>query len=224
MSDELSNHYSQDFYDSLRSGSIQSAQVILPIVFEQFGTPTTLLDVGGGEGAWSCVALDLGVQDVRLVDGNHVNPMELLIDKAHFIPRDLSESISIEETFDMVMCLEVVEHLPETRAKSIVKELCALAPMVLFSAAIPGQGGAHHVNEKWLSYWSDLFAQEGAIMVDSVRPIIWNRTEVEWWYRQNTVVFLRTELVNSSLNNRLIDLVHPEAWIAYGNDSRVLDI
>jgi len=39
--------------------------------------------------------------------------------------------------------------------------LVKAAPVVLFSAAIPLQGGTEHVNEQWQSYWAKLFAEHG---------------------------------------------------------------
>ena len=64
-----------------------------------------------------------------------------------------------------------------------------LLPLVLFSAAVPGQGGSHHINEQWPSYWRSLFAAEGFKLFDPIRPLIRHNSSVQWWYRQNLLVF-----------------------------------
>ena len=86
----------------------------------------------------------------------------------------------------------MAEHLDPSRAASFVSDLCALAPVVLFSAAVPGQGGTHHVNEQWPGYWQDLFAVEGYLMSGALRWLIWNDDRVENWYRQNLMVCARS--------------------------------
>ena len=58
--------------------------------------------------------------------------------------------------------LEVAEHLSPGRAESFISDLCQAAPVVLFGAAIPGQGGVGHLNEQWQSYWANLFEACGS--------------------------------------------------------------
>jgi hypothetical protein len=83
----------------------------------------------------------------------------------------------------------VAEHLPEDSAKSFVAALVGAAPVILFSVAIPNQGGTHHVNERWQSYWAALFAEHGYIALDCVRPAVFGDQRVELWYRQNILMF-----------------------------------
>ena len=66
------------------------------------------------------------------------------------------------------------------------------APLVLFSAAVPGQGGSRHINEQWPSYWSR-FGAEGLRLFDPIRPLIRNDSSVRWWYRQNLLMFASPE-------------------------------
>ena len=89
-------------------------------------------------------------------------------------------------------------------------ELCALAPTVVFSAAIPGQGGTQHVNEQWQSYWVELFEQQGFGVHDPLRPAIWDDESVDVWYRQNLLVFGRGRVSDLVV----ADLVHPAQWSA----------
>lgn len=64
-------------------------------------------------------------------------------------------------------------------------DLCALAPVVLFSAAAPGQGGLGHVNEQWPAYWVERFERHGYRCSGALRWRFWCDDRVESWYRQN---------------------------------------
>lgn len=57
---------------------------------------------------------------------------------------------------DLVVCLEVAEHLPPWHAGKLLR-LLVLAPRVVFSAAHPNQGGHLHVNERPAEYWRARF-------------------------------------------------------------------
>ena len=63
--------------------------------------------------------------------------------------------------FDLVLSLEVAEHLPSECAEAFVESLVNLGPVILFSAAIPYQGGENHVNEQWPEYWVGVLSGEG---------------------------------------------------------------
>ncbi len=89
----------------------------------------------------------------------------------------------------MAVCLEVGEHLPATAAPGLVQALTEAAPVVLFSAALPGQGGANHINEQWSWYWEELFAGQGFVRLDPIRPRVWRNPDVYWWYHQNTLLY-----------------------------------
>jgi hypothetical protein len=109
--------------------------------------------------------------------------------------------------------MEVAEHLPEARAEGLVGDLVRLAPVVLFSAAIPGQGGTGHINEQYLSYWVNHFAARDYVLLDFIRPSLWNDERCDWWYRQNVVLFAHKDDPISRLKVRSgIDYVHPQIY------------
>ena len=91
-----------------------------------------------------------------------------------------------------------------------------MADMILFSAAVPGQGGTGHLNEQWLSYWARLFLAEGYLPVDGLRARIWWDERIEFWYRQNIVLFCRAEIAASVASRLesgpLLDVVHPRLF------------
>ncbi len=91
------------------------------------------------------------------------------------------------------MSMEVAEHLPEPYSKEFVKALTALSDIILFSAAIEGQGGTYHINEQMPEYWSKIFKELGFVAVDCIRPVIWENEQVEWWYKQNILLYVKEE-------------------------------
>jgi hypothetical protein len=134
-----------------------------------------------------------------------------MINPTRFHARDLEHGVGLDRTFDLAICLEVAEHLRKQSATRLVADLASLAPVVVFSAAVPGQGGLHHVNEQWPSYWAALFAGHGYAVADPIRPVIWDDDSVEWWYRQNVLVYSREPLPGQP-HDPLQPIVHPAMY------------
>lgn len=179
-------------YD-LSQGAKRSANVIVPMVVKAY-QPRSVIDVGCGVGTWLSVFAAYGVDRILGVDGYDIDRSQLVIPEACFLARDLaSHLLWLNERFDLAVCLEVVEHLPKERADGFIEDLTDLSGRVLFSAAVPGQGGTNHINEQPLSYWQEGFACHGYRMVDELRPGIAGDERVDWWYRQNIVVFERED-------------------------------
>lgn len=169
----------------------------------------SVVDVGCGLGAWLSVFAEHGIADYLGVDG-YVEP-PLMIDPTRFEARDLEHGVGLDRTFDLAVCLEVGEHLREEAATKLVSDLVMLAPTVMFSAAVPGQGGIHHVNEQWPDYWAALFGAHSYVASDPIRPLIWDDDSVDWWYRQNILVYSR-ERLSSAIHDPLRRIVHPAMY------------
>lgn len=184
--------YDPTFYAIQADGSHRSARRIVPVVLEWVGA-RSVLDVGCGVGTFLSVFAGHGVDDVQGVDGDYVPRDRLRIDPARFRPHDLAAPLDLGRRFDLVVSLEVAEHLPDAAADGFVESLCRHGHTVLFSAAVPRQGGTHHVNERWPSYWIPKFAARGYEVFDVVRPAIWDDGTVEYWYRQNCLLFADAE-------------------------------
>jgi hypothetical protein len=171
-----------------------SAQHVVPLVSSLIH-PSSVVDVGCGSGAWLDVFREHGADRILGLDGHNIDPAWLCIPKACFRAVDLSQPFQLAEFFDLAVCLEVAEHLPKQSAWGFIRSLVRLAPVILFSAAVPLQGGTHHINEQWPAYWQDLFAKHGYRMLDLIRKEIWSKPEVQFWYRQNILLFVREDLV-----------------------------
>jgi hypothetical protein len=96
--------------------------------------------------------------------------------------------------FDVAISMEVAEHLPSTCANVFVRLLTSLAPVVVFTAAPPGQGGVDHVNEQPPEYWIQLFELHGfqlnRDLSDRWRKR-WEANRVVSFYHKNLMIFRR---------------------------------
>ena len=188
--------YDAQFQEYTLAMSKRSAEVVIPILYEAL-RPTSVLDLGCGRGAWLRVWSEQGAGDVVGVDGDYVQPGDLVVEPVAFRASDLGERVDLGRRFDLVESLEVAEHLPERRAPGFVADLCRHGPIVLFSAAPPGQGGEQHVNEQPYEYWRALFAERGYEPFDFVRPRIESHPEVAPWYRYNVILYVHRSAIAS---------------------------
>ena len=215
--------YTEEFYEYVREGSKESAKEIIPIIFE-FIQPKSVIDVGCGVGTWLSVFQAHGVEDVWGIDGDYVDKNAIEIPKERFLTFDLKNPFRLNRQFDLVVSLEVGEHLPNECAETFVDSLTKLAPVILFSAAIPFQGGTQHVNEQWQDYWVKHFQKKGYVAIDCIRNRVWENERVEFWYAQNMLVFAKREYLElegayllkqqfESTNIFQRSIVHPSKYL-----------
>jgi SAM-dependent methyltransferase len=207
--------YTDSFFESRSEGSLNSAKEIVPVILKMLPGIKSVVDVGCGTGTWLKIFKESGIQDVLGLDGNYVNRERLVISQAEFGPTDLSVSFTIPHQFDLLISLEVAEHLPPAFAEEFVKILTQASNQIVFSAAVPNQGGTNHINEQLPSYWIRLFSKLGFKCYDVLRPILWNNSKIAIEYKQNTFLFLKEGsnvplLKDLHLNNYQYDAIHPD--------------
>lgn len=202
-------------YEVIRDGIQRSAKVVVPDLYDLF-MPDSVIDVGGGEGWWGRAFWELGA-DVLVVDetidelgwehydgrhtfwGRRVDLTDPPLIQAH-----ADADVDIRR-WDVALCLEVAEHIDEAHSSQLIDWLTDLAPIVVFSAAVPGQGGHGHVNEQWPAYWVEHFERCGFQVSGALRWRYWGNENVEPWYQQNLLV---------AANPNRID---PDDWNHAGN-------
>lgn len=220
--------YSHEFYRAQEKSDGGCA--IIANLLNSLINPHSVVDVGCGIGQMILAMKTTGVDQVIGIDGPWVPMKGLMFPEKDFISIDFTDlSFPITKQFDLVVCLEVAEHLPPQNAKMFINFLASLGPIVAFSAAIPFQGGVNHVNEQWPSYWSNLFAEEGFVAVDCLRQRLINDNRVATCYSQNLILFVLKEKKNL-ISKLMIDsdefahplpVVHPEVYQKiqqYAND------
>lgn len=213
--------YSKSFYEDQRNWSMSSAREIVPIIMRLIQLKS-VIDIGCGVGTWLSVFKENGILDFLGVDGDYVDRNMLEISKEHFLSSDLKNGFLIDREFDLAISLEVAEHLPGSCAKAFVDSLTKLAPVIVFSAAIPLQVGVNHVNEQWPEYWANLFNSKDYVTIDCLRKRIWQNKNVACHYAQNILVFCKREYlkINTLLqeeyrnnNYQQLSIVHPKFYI-----------
>jgi len=158
------------------------------------GMPRHLVDVGCGSGLLvkrlatefsspRATGIDLGVETASS-------------GRWSLVQHDLTKPARWLVPGDMVLCWEVGEHLPAYAADALCDTIASVtAGLLLFTAAVPGQGGTGHVNEQPASYWrSKLEARALSFREQDtfhLRRRFADAASRAWWYGRNLQVFVR---------------------------------
>jgi SAM-dependent methyltransferase len=216
----LGYSYDNIFFTYIDEQAGRSAPTVVSLLVDLLQV-SSVLDVGCGRGVWLREWQRRGVSDFVGIDGDYVDIRGLVIPPDRFLTCDLSKPFDLNRRFDLVQSLEVGEHIAEACADSFVKSLATHGDIILFSAAVPGQGGEFHVNEQPQSYWRDKFAALGFRTFDWLRPRIRRQRAISPWYRYNTLLFARgaalgrvnAELLASEIpHDQPIAMSAPVSW------------
>ena len=218
----MSNIYRHKFYKDRHQKTVYSANKILPIVMDVLPEIHSVVDFGCGVGTWLSVLKEKNVNHIQGLDGFWVKQELLEIPKENFRQVNLEKKVKLSRRYDLAISLEVAEHLPIEAAGYFVESLVNASDFVLFSAAIPFQGGKGHINEQWPDYWARLFKDKDYIPLDIIREKIWNDEAMPIWYRQNILLFLKQERMQglkiSERGRRSvsppISMVHPGTYLS----------
>jgi hypothetical protein len=213
--------YQDAFFDRRQAAARAAAREIVPLVLDLV-RPRSVVDFGCARGEWLSIFREHGIEDVLGIDRLPCDERRLLIPAERFSNQDLLAGARLARRFDLALALEVAEHLPESSAAGFVASLVAAAPVVLFSAAIPHQGGTGHVHERWQDYWAARFEAHDYRALDPLRRRLWGNPGVPRWYRQNLLLY--TSDAELSRNPELarehgrtdraqLNLVHPETYL-----------
>lgn len=212
--------YKSGSYENRHRGTLYSARTILPIVLSVLPEIKSAVDLGCGVGTWLNVLMELGVKDILGIEGDWVDRSLLVVPEDCFLHYDLRDRLELGRRYDLAISLEVAEHIPVQSAETFINSITRLSNRILFSAAIPYQGGKRHENEQWPEYWESLFIERGFRVIDCVRRQIWHDEMIPFWYRQNALLFVhREEIANLRHDPMMIaqgplSIVHPEKYLS----------
>lgn len=136
--------------------------------------PKRVLDAG--------CAIGLLVEALRSrgVDAFGVDVSEYAITQVHDAVRPFCRQGSITtpfgERYDLITCIEVVEHMPPQEAEAAIENLCQHTEEVLFSSSPEDYREPTHVNVHPPEHWAELFARHGF-----VRDVDYDATYVVPW-------------------------------------------
>jgi len=216
----LSDYYRDDFYTSQIEGSLRSAKKYINFLSAIY-KPNSVVDVGCGRGTWLKAFKDSGTEKVVGFDGTWNNQQNMIDQSIIYYAVDLNEPIGIthKEKYDLALSLEVAEHLEESSARNFIGSLTDLSDVVMFGAAYTKQGGTNHINEQPHTYWANIFSSHGYVAYDLFRPTFWGDEDVNFWYQQNTFLYVNKDSVIRKLlsdagyepikNIHFMDCIHP---------------
>jgi hypothetical protein len=200
-----------------------AAEKILPIIIKEYQIKS-ILDIGTGIGTWLSVAEKYGISDYIGIDGEWVDRKLLKIPESKFIAHDLTKPINLNKQFDLIICLEVAEHLPDEASYVLIETIINHGSLILFSSAIPFQGGQNHINEQPYSYWEERFKLFDYKYFDYLRALFWQDKHIEWWYRQNIFIISKNfipPLASNNIQQQNMNMyIHPELFysqVSLGN-------
>jgi SAM-dependent methyltransferase len=220
-------------YEQIRLGTIQSADALASMLVRELAAPRgvltpkppfEVLDVGCGEGWWSAaLARQPDVSEVISIDQSAPDVTAPGV-TVQMIDLERGDAVHLAgQAFDVVLCLEVAEHVSAPAGDSLVAMLCRLVKpngIVAFSAAVPGQGGHGHLNEQWPAYWDARFREHGWMLADPWRDRIWSDPRVEPWYAQNLLCAVAPAANGThwATGGAPRALIHPAVYQARLND------
>jgi len=195
--------YGRSFYQARHANTRYAAEHILSLVLERLPPVSSAVDVGCGVGTWVPCLISRGVSDVQGIEGR----VSVLV-PAHNAAPTVATAVRSMLTQSWTNLEIVVIDDGSTDAT---------ADIVIFSAAVPFQGGKHHVNEQWPEYWVQLFARQTYRCFDWIRPLIWNDQEIPVWYRQNILIFVAERRISDlrpmvSMPPMPLAVIHPEIY------------
>lgn len=147
--------------------------------------PKSILDLGSGAGYYLREFKQLGIDALGLEaspagvasSGNNVLALTY----------DLRRPVRLSRRFDVVMCVEVAEHIPNRSSAVLVESICSNADrFVVFTAAPPGTDpGTDHINCQPAEFWFALFRARGFVprtdLTDDLRRTAKLADTAEWW-------------------------------------------
>lgn len=209
--------YSKEFYEKETELALSAAQIILPYILNRISCKT-IIDFGCGTGKWLHAAKKISKEKIQILglDGEYAREY-LEISSNEFLACDLTKIIDLKSKYDLAISLEVAEHLPITSAKTFIQNLTRHSNIILFSAAVPYQGGTKHINEQYPSYWEKIFSEYGFVMCDCLRSVFWNDERIDMCYRQNMFLYCKAALQKDIkekfiTEKNIIDIIHPDYW------------
>lgn len=213
--------YDNSFYDETLLTSERSSRRIVPMIMELLDI-RSVVDFGCGTGSWLKQFYDCEVRDLLGIDYSSIPYAALQISGKYLIKENIGQPINLDRQFDLAMSLEVAEHLPSSCAATLVENLVKAAPVVLFSGAIPHQGGTNHINEQWPEYWAEHFAVHDYVPIDALREKLWDDDNVAYWYAQNLIFYVKRDVLQNHqslrkflalTNPKFLTRIHPKVYV-----------
>jgi hypothetical protein len=179
----------------------------------------SVAEFGCATADWLRATRKFGATTIHGYDIPELTLEQRLLTEEEFTAADLGKDIALERRFDLAISTEVGEHVPVEAAATFVRNITRASDWVLYGAAPPFQGGMNHINENWVEFWARLFAAEGYLCYDILRPHFWHDPNVAFYYRQNTLLYVKATKDQALTEARYLptarpmSMIHPEHYL-----------
>lgn len=176
--------YQNEFYSGGGFGKTdQSAAAIVDWAMSRLN-PQSMLDLGSGAGHYLRAFQSKGIQAVGFEASS--TGVRRVGEDVLAVSYDLKNPLVLSRRFDLVLCIEVAEHLPTRSSKTLVQSIAQNAKStILFTAAPPGTPGTDHINCQPKEFWERLFAEEGfridEELTAELRGVAEKHECAKWW-------------------------------------------
>lgn len=193
--------YAKSFYEDGGFARTEYSARVITAWIQCNLSPKSVLDLGSGSGFYLRELAQLGIEALGLeaspagVAGSGSNVLALSY--------DLRRPVYLSKRFDVVMCIEVAEHIPKCSSPVLVESICSNAnSFVVFTAAPPGTPGADHINCQPEKFWVALFHERGFVLRPALTEDL-RRTAVladtaDWW-KSWSWCFQRAETLDAGI-------------------------
>ena len=193
-----SHIYNDNFFHNTIKLESDSAKAFVDIILEHF-SPKSIIDIGCGAGIYLFEFKKKGIKNVFGIDGSEHAKSSFLLSKNKLEIFDLAKEYKADKKYDLCLCIEVAEHLREEDADTLIKTIIKSSDLVIFTAAVPGQGprSIDHINEQPHKYWIDKFSQNNYCFLDDLTKemrLKMERKRVVWWIVNNLMIFKKNEI------------------------------
>jgi SAM-dependent methyltransferase len=189
-----------------KSSTFDTDYQIIALAIVEIYQPKTVVDFGCGPGYLSRELAKLGVQ-VTAIDGfsqPDLSGVSVEFETLNLNDPTLIANFFTGKYFDLAVSLEVAEHLEPEVSTTLVNWLTKVAPVVVFSAAVPGQQGDGHINLRPRDYWHSLFTQHNFTVADRIRERLRRHPSVAHWYRYNVLDYVHIDHPQIPQTNEVI--------------------
>ena len=185
--------FDREFFDKNLEWNLPIASKLVVILINYFH-PSSVVDVGCGNAEFLAEFQKRGVL-IKGYEGSHHAIDSSLVGKEFIEKFDLKNTIQDSRKYDLVLCLEVAEHIEKDYSLKLVENLTKLGGVILFTAAPPGQGGHFHMNEQPREFWVNLFSILEFSIDENLTEILksgMKKKGILSWYSDNLMVFKRS--------------------------------
>jgi len=159
----------------------------------KMGTATnSVIDIGCGNGSYCKFFSSRGWSNVTGYEGTLTK--NVFYD--NIIEADFTKDCVTFPKTDIVLCLEVGEHIPQQFEQMFLGKIsAAVGGLLILSWAVPGQSGLGHVNCRPNSYIKEELQKRGLIFCEEETLSLRLASSI-WWFA-NTIMVFKPTIPNS---------------------------